>query len=404
MARSAIYRVSAPVDYYFQPLQMYRAPGTQFRGIFAPGSVEPPGGARPRAAKRAESRLRKSAQGVVGRGGAGQMAVGAGAGAERGFEAGAGQMAEALARGLSSAGVVDYADMAAADVNSDRLAVFQGIGIDTKENAREVAASSDVIFIAVKPFAVQPVLADLAASGALTERHLIVSIAAGVPLGKMQQWAGEGVRIVRVMPNTPCLVGATAAGETWCCHESGEERNRAGRGAGEGHVCLGACRTTSFLSPCPPIPPLPFVLLPHPAMSLGESATEEDAELVKAMFGAVGEVYEVEERLLDAVTGLSGSGPAYVFVAIEALADAGAYVFVAIEALADGGTAAGLPRKVALSLAAQTVSDAVEWGEHRHSVPGTTIAGLHELERGGFRSLLMNAVVAAANRSKELSN
>ncbi|CAI5506785.1 unnamed protein product [Closterium sp. Naga37s-1] len=261
---------------------------------------------------------------------------------------GAGQMAEALARGLSAAGVVDIADMAAADVNSDRLAVFQGIGIDTKENAREVAASSDVIFIAVKPFAVQPVLADLAALGALTERHLIVSIAAGVPLGKMQQWAGEGVRIVRVMPNTPCLVGATAA-----------------------------------------------------AMSLGESATEEDGALVRAMFGAVGEVYEVEERLLDAVTGLSGSGPAYVFVAIEALAD--------------GGTAAGLPRKVALSLAAQTVYGAAKMviDTQKHpaqlkdsvaSPAGTTIAGLHELERGGFRSLLMNAVVAAANRSKELSN
>ncbi|GJP44418.1 hypothetical protein CLOM_g3826 [Closterium sp. NIES-68] len=260
---------------------------------------------------------------------------------------GAGQMAEAVARGLSAAGVVEYADMAAADVSSDRLAVFQGIGIDTKESAKEVAASSDVIFIAVKPFAVQPVLADLAASGALTERHLIVSIAAGVPLGKMQQWVGEDVRIVRVMPNTPCLVGATAA-----------------------------------------------------AMSLGARATEEDGALVKAMFGAVGEVYEVEERLLDAVTGLSGSGPAYVFVAIEALAD--------------GGTAAGLPRKVALSLAAQTVYGAAKMvidtqkhpGQLKDSVAspaGTTIAGLHELEKGGFRSLLMNAVIAAANRSKEMS-
>lgn len=260
---------------------------------------------------------------------------------------GAGQMAEAVARGLSTAGVVSLADMSAADVSSDRLAVFSDLGIAAKGCSGEVADSSDVIFIAVKPFAVQSVLSDLRASNRLSDRHLIVSIAAGVTLEQMQSWAGADMRVVRVMPNTPCLVGASAA-----------------------------------------------------AMSLGARATPADACLVREMFSAVGEVYEVEERLLDAVTGLSGSGPAYVFVAIEALAD--------------GGTAAGLPRKVALSLAAQTVYGAAKMvietqkhpGQLKDSVAspaGTTIAGLHELEKGGFRSLLMNAVIAAANRSKEMS-
>ncbi|CAI7906581.1 unnamed protein product [Closterium sp. NIES-53] len=364
----------------------------------------------------------------------------------------------------------------------------------------QVAASSDVIFIAVKPFAVQPVLADLAASGALTERHLIVSIAAGVPLGKMQQWAGEGVRIVRVMPNTPCLVGATAAGERdersgsplpllppRCSRHTGVVpimRCLGERAAEQGGELVSAMffeapPLSPFYSPvlppsyfphpamslgesateqdgelvsamfveAPPLsPPYSPLFPPMPAMSLGESATEEDGALVRAMFGAVGEVYEVEERLLDAVTGLSGSGPAYVFVAIEALAD--------------GGTAAGLPRKVALSLAAQTVYGAAKMvidtqkhpaqlkdsvaspagiffdhhsstplslqcfqptlslspappltavhspTQHHHSVPatlGTTIAGLLELGRGGFGSLLMNAVVAAANRRSALT-
>ncbi|CAI5983317.1 unnamed protein product [Closterium sp. NIES-64] len=260
---------------------------------------------------------------------------------------GAGQMAEALARGMSAAGVVAASDMSAMDLSQERLAVFAEMGVAAKTTCKELAAASDVIFIAVKPHTVKAVLSELRDSAAITSTHLVVSIAAGVTIANLQQWAGDEAKIVRVMPNTPCLVGQTAA-----------------------------------------------------AMSLGGKATAEDAALVQRMFEAVGKIQQVEEKLLDAVTGLSGSGPAYVFMAIEALAD--------------GGVAAGLPRDVALSLAAQTVYGSakmvLETGKHpgqlKDSVAspgGTTIAGIYALEKGGFRATLMNAVVAATERSKELS-
>ncbi|CAI5995601.1 unnamed protein product [Closterium sp. NIES-64] len=260
---------------------------------------------------------------------------------------GAGQMAEALARGMSAAGVVAASDMSAMDLSQERLAVFAEMGVAAKTTCKELAAASDVIFIAVKPHTVKAVLSELRDSAAITSTHLVVSIAAGVTIANLQQWAGDEAKIVRVMPNTPCLVGQTAA-----------------------------------------------------AMSLGGKATAEDAALVRRMFEAVGKIQQVEEKLLDAVTGLSGSGPAYVFMAIEALAD--------------GGVAAGLPRDVALSLAAQTVYGSakmvLETGKHpgqlKDSVAspgGTTIAGIYALEKGGFRATLMNAVVAATERSKELS-
>eukprot|EP00897_Mesotaenium_endlicherianum_P000476 jgi/Mesen1/10429/ME000082S09932 len=260
---------------------------------------------------------------------------------------GAGQMAEALAKGWDSAGILKFNQMYCSDVNVERVAAFQSLGVKACQDATEVAKHSDIIFIAVKPPVVKSVLTTLKESNSLKESHLIVSIAAGVTLDNMQSWAGEKARVVRVMPNTPCLVGQTAA-----------------------------------------------------AMSLGPFATGGDAELVRTMFDSVGTIHSIDEKLLDAVTGLSGSGPAYVFVAIEALAD--------------GGVAAGLPRDVAMSLATQTVLGSarlvLETGKHpaqlKDSVAspgGTTIAGLHELEKGGFRALLMNAVVAAANRSKEMS-
>ncbi|GAQ80892.1 pyrroline-5-carboxylate reductase [Klebsormidium nitens] len=258
---------------------------------------------------------------------------------------GAGQMAEAMARGFSKAGVVPASQQFATDPSEARREVFSSFGVTALQSNVEVAEKSDVIFLAVKPYVVKKVLEELQTT--LTERHLIVSIAAGVTLEQLQAAAGKGARIVRVMPNTPCLVGETAA-----------------------------------------------------ALSLGKHATEADGELVQKLFSAVGLVHVVPENLLDAVTGLSGSGPAYIFIAIEALAD--------------GGVAAGLPRDIALSLAAQTVKGAAEMvlqtGKHpgvlKDSVAspgGTTIAGLHELEKGGVRSTLINAVLAAAQRSKELS-
>ncbi|KAI3491387.1 hypothetical protein L1887_44315 [Cichorium endivia] len=135
-------------------------------------------------------------------------------------------------------------------------------------------------------------------------------------------------------------------------------------------------------------------------MSLGAGASQEDGEIIAKLFGAVGKIWKADEKLFDAVTGLSGSGPAYIFLVIEALAD--------------GAVAAGLPRELALNLASQTVLGAAcmarDSGKHPGQLKddvtspgGTTIAGIHELEKSGFRGVLMNAVVAAAKRSRELS-
>lgn len=204
---------------------------------------------------------------------------------------------------------------------------------------------SDIVIVAVKPQYVAVVLAEV--RPVLADGTVIVSIAAGVTVAAMADAAGAGARIVRVMPNTPCLVGETAA-----------------------------------------------------AMCLGGAATEGDAGDVRALFSAVGVIHRVDERLLSAVTGLSGSGPAYIFLAIEALAD--------------GGVRAGLPRDVALALSAQTVAGAarmvLDTGKHPGALKdmvtspaGTTIAGVHELERAGVRAAFMNAVVAAAARADELA-
>ena len=181
----------------------------------------------------------------------------------------------------------------------------------------------------------------------LSPATVVVSIAAGIPLAALAAAAGAGARLVRVMPNTPCLVGETAA-----------------------------------------------------AMCLGGAADEGDADTVRTLFAAVGVVHRVDERLLSAVTGLSGSGPAYGFLAIEALAD--------------GGVRAGLPRDIATQLAAQTLLGAarmvLETGKHPGALKdmvtspaGTTIAGVAALERGGLRAAFMEAVAAATARAEELS-
>lgn len=259
---------------------------------------------------------------------------------------GSGQMAEALARGLMAKGVVTADKMCCSDPNQGRMDLFKSLGIATYETNVEVAQNADVLFVAVKPQYVATVLQE--ARPFLGPNTTIVSIAAGITVPKLVEAAGPTAKVVRVMPNTPCLVGQTAA-----------------------------------------------------AMCLGGQATSEDEAVVRQLFEAVGKIFTVDEKLLAAVTGLSGSGPAYVFIMIEALAD--------------GGVRAGLPRDIAMSLAAQTVMGSakmvLETGKHPGALKdqvtspgGTTIAGVHELEKAGVRAALMNAVVAATNRAEELAN
>ncbi|MFG0331798.1 MAG: pyrroline-5-carboxylate reductase [Maioricimonas sp. JB049] len=258
---------------------------------------------------------------------------------------GAGRMATALARGFVAAGIVSADQLAASDVvEAARRRFVEETGGTACETNRAVVERSVVVVVAVKPQYVGTVLAEV--RDALGPEHLVVSIAAGVTLASLAEGAGAGHRLVRVMPNTPALVQAGAAG-----------------------------------------------------FALGEAATAADGELVARLLGSVGVAYQVPETLLDAVTGLSGSGPAYVFQIIEGLAD--------------GGVRAGLPRDVAQNLAAQTLLGAarmvLETGEHPAvlkdavaSPGGTTIAGLHALERHGVRGALIDAVMDATTRAREL--
>jgi pyrroline-5-carboxylate reductase len=258
---------------------------------------------------------------------------------------GAGQMATALARGLITSGFIAADHVVAGDVFAaarERFVAETG-GRAVESNA-EVLAAADIVFLAVKPQQMAHVLADI--QGQVTSEHLIVSIAAGVSLSSIAAILGDDCRLVRVMPNTPCLVGASASG-----------------------------------------------------YALGHAAHPDDGELVERILSTVGIAVPVPEKLLDAVTGLSGSGPAYVYQIIEALSD--------------GGVCMGLPRDVATKLAAQTLLGAarmvLETGAHPAALKdavaspgGTTIAGLHALERGGVRGILMDAVEAATLRSAEL--
>lgn len=260
---------------------------------------------------------------------------------------GAGKMASALAAGLVKAGIAAKEDLLGSDVSAQARSAFaETVGAKTTGSNVEVVKGCSVLIVAVKPDQVDGLLKEI--STELTEKHLVLSIAAGVTIGRIEAALKPGARVVRVMPNTPALVGASATG-----------------------------------------------------FSLGKAATEEDGHLVTRLFSAVGIAYRVKESLLDAVTGLSGSGPAYVFMVIEALSD--------------GGVAAGLPREVATKLAAQTVLGGakmvLETGMHPGvlkdmvtSPGGTTIEGLHELERGGLRAALMNAVRAATEKAKKLGS
>jgi len=258
---------------------------------------------------------------------------------------GTGNMAEALIKGLLRANAAAPGEIACAEPReARRREIEQRYGVRAVASNREAIAGADVVLLSVKPQVIEGVLDEIAAD--VGTGKLVVSIAAGVPIAAIARRLPAGARIVRTMPNTPALAGAGAAA----------------------------------LSAAPEVP-------------------AEDLQLAKRIFEAVGTAVIVAEPLLDAVTGLSGSGPAFVFLFIEALAD--------------GGVKAGLARPDALALAAQTVLGSaklvLESGEHPGrlkdqvtSPGGTTIAGVHALEKAGFRGAVIDAVEAAARRSREL--
>jgi pyrroline-5-carboxylate reductase len=258
---------------------------------------------------------------------------------------GAGKMANALAKGFVRAEIVFPREIMASDIANIARNIFaKQTGAKTSSKNSDIAKFANVLILATKPDQVATALGEI--SDAFTKNHLLISIAAGVTLSRLENLLPAAARVIRVMPNTPALVGEAAS-----------------------------------------------------AFALGKNATAADAELAKKLLSAVGVALQVKENLLDAVTGLSGSGPAYV------------YQF--IEALSDGGVAAGLPRDIATKLAAQTVLGAakmvLETGQHPGALKdqvtspgGTTIEGLHALEKGKLRATVISAVRAATEKSKKL--
>ena len=259
---------------------------------------------------------------------------------------GSGNMGTAMISGLIDSGASQADDITCSDVREDILQEINAkFGVRTSTNNVEVASSADIVILAIKPQIMVPVLQEL--RDCLDMSKLIISIAAGVPLAAIESCLNKDLRLIRVMPNVAVSVREGAA-----------------------------------------------------AIAAGAHTLKEDINLAMAIFNSVGKsIFLKENNLMDAVTGLSGSGPAYIFMVVDALADAGVKV--------------GLSRQDALLLASQTILGAakmlIETGEHPGSLKdsvtspgGTAIAGLHTLEKGGLRTTLINAVEAAAQRSVEL--
>jgi len=258
---------------------------------------------------------------------------------------GGGNMGEALIRGLLGTNLVPTDLLVATDARADRAAqLAKQYGISAHGDNARLVREADVVILAVKPQIMGAVLAEIAP--AVTARHLLISVAAGVATATIRAGLGKDARIIRVMPNTPALVlqGATA-------------------------------------------------------LARGKGLQADDLGTAEEIFGAVGRVVVLDEELMDAVTGLSGSGPAYVAIVIESLAD--------------GGVKMGLDRATALTLATQTVLGAAqllaETGMHTGALKdmvsspgGTTIAGIAALEEGGVRTTFIRAVERATLRSREL--
>ncbi|TGC11191.1 pyrroline-5-carboxylate reductase [Methanolobus halotolerans] len=260
---------------------------------------------------------------------------------------GTGKMGSSLIKGICDTEMIPGSEIYASDVFESYLnELHDEFGINISTDNMDVVRDTDIIVLAVKPQILKSVLSHIREE--VTTDKLLISIAAGVQLDAIENELKPGTRVVRVMPNIAATVAEAAS-----------------------------------------------------AISPGKNATVEDADAVLAIFGSVGSSLIVPEHLMDAVTGLSGSGPAFIFPVIEAMAD--------------GGVFEGLDRSSAIVLAAQTVMGAAKMvletemhpGQLKDMVTspgGTTIRGVHVLEESGVRAAFMNAVIAASNRSKELGN
>ncbi len=258
---------------------------------------------------------------------------------------GAGAMGSAMTRGFLKAGLVQPQDLIASDPRDDLLQELKkSTSVNITSDNTAVVQRSQVIIIAVKPGLVENVLKEIAPF--TTPEHLVVSVAAGIRISNLEKHLPPGVPVIRVMPNVPALIG-------------------------EGMT----------------------------ALALGSKAGKDNQETVEVFFSALGKVLTLQESDLDAVTGVSGCGPAYMAVILEALAD--------------GGVKMGLSRQVALQLAVQTMIGTAKMiqvtAEHPASIKdrvcspgGSTISGVHVLENGGLRGLLISAVETSTKRSGEL--
>lgn len=258
---------------------------------------------------------------------------------------GAGRMAFAMIRGFINQKMVAPQQIIASDIDGRSREQIRQLGASVTPCNQETATKSDILFLSVKPQVISNVLSEI--KPVLSDRTLVISVAAGVEISTIQGVLGESVRVIRVMPNTPMLIGKGASG-----------------------------------------------------FARGPNVTDCDIRMAKGFLDSVGISMETSETTLDAVTGVSGSGPAYAFTLMEAMAD--------------GGVKMGLSRDVALTLAAQTVAGAAEMllTTRQHpavmrdeivSPAGTTAHGYHALEKGGFKNTVINAVEAATLRSMELS-
>ncbi|KAJ1371262.1 hypothetical protein KIN20_033175 [Parelaphostrongylus tenuis] len=257
---------------------------------------------------------------------------------------GAGKMAQALARGFINSGRITPENITASSPKQDNLFLNECkvLGLQTTHDNTEVVHKSDVIFLAVKPPIVNKVVSEIAPI--LSRERLLVSIALGITIRNIESLLPSKSRVVRVMPNTPAVVRAGAS-----------------------------------------------------AFAMGSTCKDGDAEIVRDLLSTVGFAVEVPEIHIDPVTGLSGSGPSYMFAVIEGLAD--------------GGVKVGLPRDLAIKLAAHTLYGAakmvLETGVHPaqlkddvQSPGGSSIYGMHKLESCGLKGILMDAVEAATSRSR----